>query len=104
VWLTRVAGQDQAAATRSQLLRHRRGVLFRRLSTHGMVASAIEKESKWTIQIRQMEHIGDQEMHRNAGGVSALFRSLHGQRSYVDASYVKALLGQPDTVGPRSAA
>ena len=98
MWLTRVAGQDQAAATRSQLPRHGWGVLIRCVSTNGMVTTAIEKECKGSIQVRQMEHIGDHEMHLNPGGVSAFFRLLHGQRSQVDAGYLKALLGQPDTI------
>ncbi len=102
--LTRVAGQDQAAATRSQLPRHGWGVLFRCVSTNGMVTTAIEKECKGSIQVRQMKHIGDHEMHLNPGGVSAFFRSLHCQRSQVYAGYLKALLGQPDTIGSRSTA
>jgi hypothetical protein len=104
VGLTRVAGQNQAAATSSQLPRHRRGVLFRCISTNGMVTTAIEKEFKGSIQVRQTEHIGDQEMHLNAGGVSAFFRSLDCQWSQVDTGYVKALLGQPDTIGSRATA
>jgi hypothetical protein len=96
VWLTRVAGQDQAATSSSQLPRHGWGVLLRRVSANGVVATAIEKECKGFLQVRQMEHIGDQEMHLNPGGVGSFFRSLHCQRSQVDAGYLKALLGQPD--------
>jgi hypothetical protein len=104
VWLTRVAGQDQAAATSSQLLRHGWDVPFRRVATHGMVTTAIEKEFKGSIQLRQMEHIGDHELHLNSGGLSACFRSLDRQGSQVDPGYVKALLGQPDTIGSRPTA
>jgi hypothetical protein len=78
VWLTRVAGQDEAATTRSQLPRHGRRVLIRCVSTNGMVTTAIEKECKGFTQVRQMKHIADHEMRCNPGSVSALFRSLHG--------------------------
>ena len=102
--LPRVAGQDQAAAAGNQLPRHGWGVLLRRVSTNRMVTTTIEKKGKRSIQVRQMEHIGDHEMRLNPGGVSALFRSLHCQRRQVDAGYLKALLGQPDTIGSRSTA
>ena len=46
VWLTRVTGQDQAAATRSQLSRHRWSILFQCVSTNRIVTTAIEKELK----------------------------------------------------------
>jgi hypothetical protein len=104
VGLTRVAGQDQAAATRSQLPRHRRGVLIRCVATNGMVTTAIEEECKGSIQVRQMKHVADHKTRRSPGGVSAFFRSLHGQRSHVYAGYLKALLGQPHTIRSRSAA
>jgi hypothetical protein len=50
-----------------------------------------------------MKHIANHEMRRNPGGVSAFFRSHHGQRGHVYAGYLKALLGQPDTIRSRSA-
>jgi hypothetical protein len=67
-----------------------------------MVTAAIEKECKGSIQLRQLQHISDQEMRLNPGGKSALFRSLHCQRRQVDTSDLKALLGQPDAIGSRS--
>jgi len=69
-----------------------------------MVTAAIKKEFKASIQVRQMEHIGNHETDVNAGSVSAFFRSLQCQRSHVYAGYFKALLGQPDTIGSRSTA
>jgi hypothetical protein len=51
-----------------------------------------------------MEDIGDDKMHRNPGGASAFFSSLHGERSHVYAGYLKALFGQPYTIRSRSAA
>jgi hypothetical protein len=51
-----------------------------------------------------MEHIGDREMHLNPGGVSAFVRPLDCQRGQVYTSYLKALLGQPNTIGSRSTA
>jgi hypothetical protein len=104
VWLTRIASQDEAAATKNQLPRHRWGVPVRRVSPNGMVTTAIEKEFKGPIQVRQMEHISDHEMRLNPGGASAFFRSLYCQWSDVYPDYVKALLGQPDTIGSRSTA
>lgn len=35
--------------------------------TNGMIAAAIEKEFKGSTQIRQMEHIGDHELHLGTG-------------------------------------
>jgi hypothetical protein len=104
VRFTRVAGQDQTAGASSQVRSHGWGVQFRRVSTNGMVTTAIEKESKGSTQVRQLEHIGDNELHLNPGGESPFFRALHCQRSQVDARYFKALLGQPDTIGPRATA
>jgi hypothetical protein len=69
-----------------------------------MVTTAIEKECKGSIQVWRTEYIGDNELYLNSGGMSAFFRALHCQRSQVDASYFKALLGQPDTIGPRATA
>jgi hypothetical protein len=69
-----------------------------------MVTTAIEEESKGFTQVRQIEHIGDHEARFNPGGASALVRSLYGQRSHVDTGYLKALLRQPHTIGPRSTA
>jgi hypothetical protein len=69
-----------------------------------MVTTAIEKEIKGPIQVRQMKHIGDHEMHLDPGGLSAFFRSFHRQRSQVYAGYLKALLGQPDTIASRPTA
>jgi hypothetical protein len=69
-----------------------------------MVTTAIEKECKVSIEVRQMEHIGGHETHLNPGGVSTFFSKLHCQRSQVDAGHLKALLGQPDTIRSRSTA
>jgi hypothetical protein len=69
-----------------------------------MVATAIEKECKGSIQVWQMEHIGYHEMRRNPGGVSAFFRFFHCQRSQVYTGYLKTLLGQPDTIRSGSTA
>ena len=80
VGLTRVARQDQAAAARSQLPCYGRSILIQCVSTNGMVTTAIEKELKGSIQVRQMEHIGDHETHLNPGGLSAFFRALEGMR------------------------
>jgi hypothetical protein len=44
--LTRVAGQDQAAAAKRQLPRHGSGVMLRRLSTNGVATTAIEKRQR----------------------------------------------------------
>jgi hypothetical protein len=104
VGLTRVAGQDEAATARSQLPGHGRGVLIRRVSTNGMVATAIEKEGKRSPQVRQTEHIGNDEPRLDSGEMSAFFRALDCQRGQVYASWLKALLGQPDTIGSRSTA
>jgi hypothetical protein len=104
VWLARVAGQDQAAATRSQPSRHGRGVLLRCVSTNGMVTTAIEKECKSILEIRQLEHIGNHETRLHPGGVSAPFRLLYRQGSQVDTGYLKALLRQPNTIASRSTA
>lgn len=104
VRLTRVAGQDQPAATRSQLVRDGRCVLPWCVSTNGMVTTAIEKELKRTIQFRQIQHIGDHEIRLNPGGRSAVLRLLHGQRRQVKTGHFKALLREPDTIGSRAAA
>lgn len=104
MWLSGIAGQDQAAGTRREVPRHGRGVLVRCAATNSMVTTAIEKECKGSVQISQIEHIGDHEVNLNSGGLSAFFRLLHGQRSQIDADDFKALLGQPDTIGSRSTA
>ena len=69
-----------------------------------MITTAIKKEGKRAVQLRQMQQIGDYEMGFNTSRVSAFLGSLHRQRSQVDAGYVKALLGQPDAIGSRSTA
>jgi hypothetical protein len=81
---------------------HGRGVLLRCVSTNRVVTTAIEKERKGSIEVGQIEHIGNDELRRNPGGGSALFRLLHCQRRYVDASHLEALLREPDTSDSRS--
>jgi hypothetical protein len=81
------------------LLRHRWGVLFWRVSTNSMVTTAVEKEFKGSIQIRQMEHIGNYELRLNPGCMSAFVRALNCQWSQVYANYIKTLLSQPNTIG-----
>ena len=65
-----------------------------------MVTTAIEKECKRSIQLRQIQHIADHEIRRDSGGLSALFRSLHGQRRHVDAGYLKAARANVAGIGP----
>jgi hypothetical protein len=84
--------------------RHGRGVLLRCIATNSVITTAIEEECKGSIQVRQMEDIGDDKMHLNPGGVCALVGSLNCQWSDVYTGYFKALLRQPDTIGARSTA
>jgi hypothetical protein len=74
------------------MARHGRGILLGCLAAHGVVTAAIEEEIKGAIEVRQLEHVGDQKMRLYSGGLSASFRLLYGQRCYVDARDVKALL------------
>jgi hypothetical protein len=104
VWLARVAGQDQASTASSHVPRHGWGVLVRRASTNGMVTTAIEKEFKRSIQIRQIKDIGDHEIYLNSRRASSFFRSPHGQRNDVYRGNLKTLLGQPDAIGSRATA
>ena len=104
VRFTRVAGQDQTAGAGGQFACHRPSIEVGIAATDGMVTTAIEKELKWTIQIRQIEHVGDHKMRLNSGGRSAALRLLHGQRRHVDTGHLKALLRKPDTIASRATA
>jgi hypothetical protein len=92
VRLARVAGEDQAAGARSEMACHGRCVRLGCASANGVVTAAIEKESKGSGQVRQREHIGNQELRLNGSGRSAALRLLDCQRRKVDSGYVKTLL------------
>jgi hypothetical protein len=104
VWFAGIAGEDQAATTRNHIARYGRGVLPRRVATHGVVATPVEKECEGAAKVGQVEHVGDGEMRLDASCAGALFRLLHRAWSHVDTRYIEALLSEPDTVCARSAA
>ena len=68
------------------------------------VTTAIKKECKGSIQVRQVEHVSDHETGVHASGLGVSLRLFDGQRRHIDGSYVIALPCQPEAVGSRSTA